>query len=98
VLAENEAMTLRWRVAELEAKEKELHEELDTKFGPAALEPFKQQTDVLLRRKLGFMEVRRAYTSVSNGCRVLYNSLLLQARSSAVQRVDEIAVRARRDD
>lgn len=57
---QNEAMTLRWRVAELEAKEKELHEELDTKFGPAALEPFKQQTDVLLRRKLGFMEVSQA--------------------------------------
>lgn len=29
-------------------------------------------------------------SSVSNGRRVLYNSLLLQARSSAVQRVDEI--------
>ena len=67
VARQSEAMTLRWRFAELEAKELELRTTLEQKFGPSGLEPFKKQTDALLRRKLGIMEVRLGVTRAESG-------------------------------
>lgn len=60
VARQAEAMTLRWRVSDLVSKEEDLRATLEKKFGPASLDAFKQQTDVLLRRKLSIMEVCEA--------------------------------------